>query len=890
MISWPWSTFLHNILNMEQRKFLHFAILICLSLFVTELSSQVNVLTEDFEGATLNVTSSSASGNNNNAWSINTNLQSNGSKSDTAKVALGDTLYLETNAFNTNTFSNVSLSFDQICKIDFFDRAFLEYSTNNGSTWTRLTNTEYNGSGFFSTSYFSSVSYTIWNPGSANATPTNTWWRSESFDLSATAGNSQVKVRWMLVDADNNGALNNYGWLIDNIVITAAPCELIPPTIVLAGTTYQGQVYSQGPYPVNATITDASGVASATLSYTVNSGAVVNLTMSNNTSTNWIASIPAATVGDTICYSITALDNTTCSNSTTFPSASSCTQFIVANNPPPSCQGSPVFSFNYLESFASFTPGNGTSTVGFLQNNWVNDNNDTHDWWVYDQATGSGGTGPSADHSLGDANYLYIEASGTFSNKQAIINTPCYDFTNLSSPKFDFYYHMRGANMGELHLDIFFGGQWLLDVMPVIRGDQGPNWNYRRVDLSQYAGSIVKLRFRGITGINFQSDIAIDDIEIIEPLSDDIGLTNIFSPRPIGCTGSANEFITFEIANFGSSPQDTIPMAYRLNGGSIVRDTSFNTLLEGDTVNFTFQQTANMSIVGSYAFEFWIELNGDQKTTNDSLLTYTINTSNVIAVFPDTNDFDNYIVGNPGSLMDGWSNDPSADNHDWYVRTGGTPSAQTGPTGDHTSGSGNYMYVEASTFNNRQANLNSKCLDLNNLNQPELNFFFHMDGIEMGELHLDININGVFIQDIITPIIGNQGSLWRSQVVNLTPYKGNVRLTFRAIVGNGYRSDIAIDDVTLRDANPVGLNETNAIEDGIEVYPNPVSSQLNIRMSGSKTAGQLQIFNSIGKVVWESNSLNANWTQIDVSQWSKGMYQIIFNDGKESIQQKLIVQ
>jgi len=874
---------------MKSSRFSHLVSTLIAILFFTSVDAQITVFTEDFEGASLNVTSSSASGNNNNAWAINSSLASNGTKSDSARVTLGDTVYLETNAFSTMGYTNVSMSFDQICKIDFFDRAFIEYSTNNGASWTRLTSNEYNGTGFFGTSYFSAVSYTDWNPGNASATPANSWWKSESFDLTATAGNMQVKVRWMLVDQDNNGPVNNYGWLIDNIDITAAPCELIPPSITITSTIYQGQVYFTGPYAVSADIVDASGVASATLSYTVNSGPVQNISMSNTSGNIWVGLIPAATVGDTVCYSISAVDNTTCSNSASLPS-NGCTQFIVANNPPPSCVGTPVFNFNYMESFASFTPGNGSGNAGILRNDWVNDNtNDSHDWWVFDQATPSGGTGPTQDNSLGDANYMYVEASGNFRNTTAILNTPCYDFTNLNSPKFDFYYHMLGNNMGELHVDIFFGGQWVLDVTPAIIGNQGPNWNYRRVDLSAYAGSIVKLRFRAIVGTNFASDIAIDDIEIIEPLTSDVGITNIFSPSATGCVGTAAEFVTLEVASFGSTPVDTIPMAYTVNGGAVIRDTLFQRVNELDTINFSFQQTVNMSTVGTYSFQFWVELPNDQNTTNDSILTYTLSTSNVIGVFPDTNDFDNFTVGIPGTLLDGWSNSPNGDTHDWYVNTGATPSNFTGPTMDNTGRNGNYMFVEASNFNNRVANLLSKCLDINSLNQPELNFYYHMSGIEMGELHVDININGIDIQDITPAIIGDQGANWNLRTIDLTPYKGNIRLTFRAITGPGYRSDIAVDDVTLRDANPVGIDPIERSEDALLIYPNPAINSVSISHTSSEVQ-TTQIYNSVGKLVWEAQLAPKSNQLIDVSNWSKGVYQIRMSDSEGQSTQKLIVQ
>lgn len=848
------------------------------------LNAQVNVFTEDFDGATQNVSSSSASNNNNSAWALNSNLQSNGTRSDSARVTLGDTLYLTTNSFSTVGFSFVTLTFDQICKIDFFDKAYVEVSNDNGVTWTRLTNADYTGTAFFNTSYFSSISYTIWDAINGTATPTNSWWQSESFNITSIAGVANARVRFMLEDADNNGAVNNYGWLLDNIVVTAAPCELIPPAISLSGAVFQGQVYFLGPYTVQATITDASGVASANLTYTVNGGAPTTIPMVNSSASNYSATIPAATIGDTICYTITATDNSSCSNIQQFPSLG-CTQFIISSSPPPVCVGTPVFNYDYSEPFATFTAGNGNS-VGTLQNNWINSTSDNHDWYVLNRATQSGGTGPNSNHSIGDLNYMYVEASG-FANRTAILNTPCFDLNGLFAPEFSFWYHMLGGQMGDLHLDVYFGGQWILDVTPPIIGDQGNQWRQRKVDLSAYRGNIIKLRFRGITGGGFRSDIAIDDIELTEPLRKDIYLSDIFSPSPNGCVGSANEFLTIEITNLGSLPLDTVPVAYQVNNGPIVVDTAFISLSNGDSANFTFQQTANLSVQGTYSFRFWTALNGDLDTSNDSILTYAITTSQVFTQFPDSSNFDNFGVGTPGTLFDSWANSVF-DNHDWYVNTGGTPSAGTGPVADHTTGLGNYMYVEASNFNNEIAILNSRCIDISTLNQPELTFYYHMDGIDMGSLNLDISVNSFVINSIMPPIVGPQRSTWNLATVDLTPYKGVVKLLFRATTGNGFRSDIAIDDVVIKDAMPVGTLENVDENPDWSFYPNPADQQVFISNPRNINT-TVRIFNSMAKLVMEKQITDLS-DVIDIANLSKGVYFIEFQNENALRRERLIIQ
>jgi hypothetical protein len=75
---------------------------------------------------------------------------------------------------------------------------------------------------------------------------------------------------------------------------------------------------------------------------------------------------------------------------------------------------------------------------------------------------------------------------------------------------------MFGSSMGELRVDIFANGQWTNDIMPVIRGDQGNAWRSRDISLAAYAGQNVLFRFRGITGTNFYSDMALDDIGVVQ--------------------------------------------------------------------------------------------------------------------------------------------------------------------------------------------------------------------------------------------------------------------------------------------------------------------------------------------------------------------------------------
>lgn len=169
---------------------------------------------------------------------------------------------------------------------------------------------------------------------------------------------------------------------------------------------------------------------------------------------------------------------------------------------------------------AEATCGTGSdcaSTLCPLTNTlWANLTNGTEDdidWRVDNGGTPSTSTGPSVDLNPGTAagNYIYLEASSC-SGSTAILQTSC--MTLDQDYDLIFGYHMTGNAVGDLHLDINSGGTWTLDLMPAISGDQGSAWQTSTTSLAAYTGQTVKLRFRGTTGTGFQSDIAIDDIEL----------------------------------------------------------------------------------------------------------------------------------------------------------------------------------------------------------------------------------------------------------------------------------------------------------------------------------------------------------------------------------------
>ena len=294
--------------------------------------AQTIVFSEDFESTPFDLTSSGTT----NVWAQNSNFAFSGSYSDSVSIVNnGDTVYLTSNSFSTSGNSNVLLAFKHICKLDFFDGGYIEVSANNGVSWTRVTGTSYLGYGQFANigNKFNATSYTIdWDASVSTTTPTNSWWKGETFDLSALIGNkTQAKIRFVIADGDNNGAQSNYGWLLDDIVITADAADLIPPKITYVPPFPLDSTYSTGPYDIYGFITDASGIAAANVVYKVN-GVYDTVPMSFISYNVYKGIIPSFLYGDTVCYHIMAIDSSSNNNIGRNP-ISGCNSFVVKRDP-----------------------------------------------------------------------------------------------------------------------------------------------------------------------------------------------------------------------------------------------------------------------------------------------------------------------------------------------------------------------------------------------------------------------------------------------------------------------------------------------------------------------------------------------------------------------------
>jgi len=400
---------------------------------------------------------------------------------------------------------------------------------------------------------------------------------------------------------------------------------------------------------------------------------------------------------------------------------------------------------------------------------WTNDIGDDFDW-SFAQNTPTPDTGPDNDHTSGTGFFAYTESSNPNNpNMQTDLLSPWIDISGLSVPAISFWYHMYGADMGTLHVDINDGTGWVNDIY-TITGEQGDEWFDTYINISSYNDS-VQVRFRGVTGTGFYSDIAIDDFSIDE-------MPTCPHPANLQTTAAFGTSVIIEWTELGSATNWVVqygPSGFPFGSGTNVA-TSNNPYTQGGLSPFT-------------NYDFYVRSDCGGGDTSTWIGPLTITTSCAITVAPYTEDFEN-----AGVIPSCWINDNN-DDIDWTFAQN-TPSVNTGPDADHTTGTGYFAYTEASNpnFPDMQADLITPWVDVSGLTNPGASFWYHMYGVDIGELHIDINDGTGWVNDI-WQLSGEQGNFWSQMYLNLGSYGDTVQLRFRGITGDYAFGDLAIDDV-----------------------------------------------------------------------------------------------
>ncbi|MCO6175773.1 fibronectin type III domain-containing protein [Flavobacterium sp. NRK F10] len=398
-------------------------------------------------------------------------------------------------------------------------------------------------------------------------------------------------------------------------------------------------------------------------------------------------------------------------------------------------------------------------------------------------STPSTSTGPSGAFS--GSKYFYTEASSGSTGDVAELYTPNVDISGLTTPVVQFYYHMYGSTMGELHVDVFDGTTWTNDI-DVIIGEQqidgADPWLQRIVSLSGYTG-VVQVRFRGIRGTDYYGDMSLDDIEITEAPS-------CYTPLDLA-VGNITYNSVYLSWTDPSGVQNDFEYVIQPVGTGV--PTGAGTAVSGFSVT-------DSSLAPDTDYEVYVRANCGGGDYSEWANPVTFTTSCAPAVAPWLYDVESASTTTSSSIADCWESNPTGTSSlfRWNVDgSGSTPSSLTGPSGAY-SGT-NYFYTEATSgLAGDVAELYTPFVDVSALTSPAVQFYYHMYGSTMGDLHVDI-FDGTTWTNDLEVISGEQQTaetdLWEFKAVDLSGYTGIIRLRFRAVRGTDSYGDMALDNI-----------------------------------------------------------------------------------------------
>ncbi len=401
---------------------------------------------------------------------------------------------------------------------------------------------------------------------------------------------------------------------------------------------------------------------------------------------------------------------------------------------------------------------------------WTQNIDDTTDWRRYSFSTPDGTTGPSAASE--GTFYTYIEASNNY-RKTAILTSSCFDIVSLTNPVLNFKYHMYGGDMGSLEVEIATDSDSSWRSVWSKSGNQRNVWSDVSIDLSSYASENPRFRFKGVVGGGWDSDIAIDAVQIREGSSETDIVTFAFAEQ----TGPA----TIDAANH--------TIAIEVLGGAATSLVPTFTLSEGATATVSDIAQTSGTTANDFTNAVTYTLTAEDGTTQEWVVTVT--EAACLSAFP-------YLEGFETDLGV-WTQNID-DTTDWRRYSFSTPDGTTGPSA--ASEGTFYTYIEADNNYRKTAILTSSCFDIVSLTNPVLNFKYHMYGGDMGSLEVEIATDSDSSWRSVWSKSGNQRNVWSDVSIDLSSYASeNPRFRFKGIVGGGWGSDIAIDAVQIREGN-----------------------------------------------------------------------------------------
>ena len=336
------------------------------------------------------------------------------------------------------------------------------------------------------------------------------------------------------------------------------------------------------------------------------------------------------------------------------------------------------------------------------------------------------------------------------------------------------------------------------------------------------------------------------------------GITHYYVSQTIGTCESPRTDITVIVNETPSLPTATTSYTYCQNDTAVqLTATGSNLLWYTVPTNGTGNSTAPTPLTTTAGvYDYYVSQSVNSCESSRTHITVTVNP---IPSAPTATTTYSYCVDATATQLSA-----TGSNLLWYtVSSGGTGSSTT-PT-PVTSSQGIFDFYVSQTVN----------------------------GCESQRTHITVNVYLI----PTTPVISANGLVLSSDAAIGNQWYdqngiigGATNQSYTAIAEGDYHVIVTINDCSSAPSNTInvkftGIHETKA-GNLIKFYPNPVSNELIIEISGNKELTNFEIYNSIGQVVYTGNLLEK--TTVKTDSFAAGVYIIKLANGKTFEFKKII--
>jgi len=375
----------------------------------------------------------------------------------------------------------------------------------------------------------------------------------------------------------------------------------------------------------------------------------------------------------------------------------------------------------------------------------------------------------------------------------------------------------------------------------------------------------------------------------------DVGVCKINGPVST-CHMSDAEPVDIDVKFYGCdslASGETIVFAYRVNGGSPVKDT-FQlpyTVMSNDTFNYVFSTPADLSAPGNYTIDAWTEYDVDTLTSNDMFNGYVV--KNPVGISFDTIGFEETNINNLILI------ETTNYSHAWVSFA----ARHTGIRGFQMTGGNALTYLDileipdgVNTWNINEF-LSAKvnfCVDATDL--TSFNMRFDLKQTDGGDIYtqrigpgdytkasnLRILINGVQIGGTYNPTTTNADP-WVTHFINIDSMAGKqftvtietrnfAKDTLGFLLDNAYIDNVCFSQVSQEDVKDYSADLS------LGVYPNPFNDRFTVKFDADRQEMvSIEITDLLGRTisnrVWNV-SIGTNRLDISLGSLSAGMYMI----------------